>query len=335
LKEFMKLKLGTDNLDALRAKSAPLRLAGERVGITWNTARKMVNTVKSHCLAELARAQRKGDGMVEEIFTAYFQRGEDINDADVLCRLAEKVGVDGARACLESGTYRAGVQACYESAVRSGVTSVPHFTIRVGVAEPSRFSGAQSPEVIQGVLWQLVQAAEVPLGSRVRVGGRVEGDVVAFQGAEGEQGCFVVKPLHSPRPGGDNVDLIRSSKHNLEVLRTIPLGSEVQLGGLMAADLNGQKGQVVKYHTGTGRFEVRLVGDAGATKALRGDNLTVLRTLLPGDEVILDGLKAAHLNGQKAEVLGYLTDKERFELRLHSNGEVKAIQGERLQRVSE
>lgn len=331
LKDFMKLKFGTDDTDALRKKSEPLRQAGERVGITWNKERRMVNTVNSHCLAELAHTQNRGDAMVSEIFAAYFERGEDIHDTGVLCRLAEKVGVSGAKQCLESGTYRSSVQAFHNTALQSGITSVPHFTIRVGAAEPSRFSGAQSLELFQGVIWQLLQVADIPLGSRVRVNDKLEGDVVGFQGADGDQGCFVVKP----RDAAITADAIRASKDKIEVVKAIPPGAEVELGGLSVAELNGRKGQVVRYWGDKGRFEVRLMGDEGAPKALRGDNLTVVRALLPGDVVVLDGLKAAHLNGQRAEVLGYAADKERFEVRFHSDGQVKAVQGDKLRAMSD
>lgn len=333
MKDFLKFKFGTDDTDAIRKKSEPLRHAGERVGISWNKERKMVNTINSHCLAELAHAQNKGHAMVSELFAAYFERAEDINDTSVLCRLADKIGVTGAKACIESGSYRPGVQTFYESAFKTGITSVPHFTIRVGSAEPSRFSGAQSLELFHSIVGQLLHIADIPLGSRVLINGKVEGDVVGFQGGEGD--CFVVKPLDSADPGKGSAGHIRASKDKLELVRAIPPGSEVELGGLTAAELNGQRGQVVRYHGDKGRFEVRLMGEAGATKALRGDNLTVLRTFLPGDVVVVDGLKAAHLNGQKAEVLGYLADKERFEVRFHSDGQVRAIQGDKLQRPSD
>lgn len=330
MKDFLKLKFGTDDTDAIRKKSEPLRQAGERVGIAWNKERKMVNTVNSHCLAELAHTQNKGHAMVSELFAAYFERGEDINDVGVLCRLADKMGVTGAKPCLEAGNYRPGVQAFYESTFKMGITSVPHFTIRVGAAEPSRFSGAQSLELFHSILGQLLQVAEAPLGSRVRISGRAEGDVVGFQGGEGD--CFVIRPLGASGPGDGG--LVRASREKLEVLQVIPPGSEVELGGLTAAELNGFRGQVVRYHGDKGRFEVRLMGDAaGATKALRGNNLTLVRAFLPGDAVILDGLKAAHLNGQVAEVLGYVAEKERFEVRLRSDGQVKAIQAERLQAI--
>lgn len=333
MRDFLKMKFGTSDTDELRRRSEPLRQAGERVGIKWNKERKMVNTVDSHCLAELAHAQGKGDAMIGELFSAYFERGEDINDVGVLCTLADKVGVSGARPCLELGKYRAGVLGGYEAAFKSGITSVPHFTLRVGAAEPARFSGAQSLEAFAGIISQLLQVAELPSGSRVRLDGKADGDVVSFQGTEGDRGCFVVKLLDRGMPSDGSAGLVHVPRDRLEAVWAFPPGAEVELKGLSAAELNGRRGEVVRHHGERGRFEVRLRGEAGSTKALRGDNLAVLRTLLPGDVVELGGLKAAHLNGQRGEVLGYLPDTERFEVRLHADGQVKAIQGEKLQNV--
>mmetsp|Transcript_98368 Transcript_98368/g.219668 ORF Transcript_98368/g.219668 Transcript_98368/m.219668 type:complete len:347 (+) Transcript_98368:302-1342(+) len=335
LKDFMKAKYGTVDTDELRKKSEPLKKAGESVGITWNKERKMVNTVSSHCLVELAHAQGKGDAMVSEVFRAYFEDGDDIGDKGVLCSLAARVGVEGAAACLAGGAVRQAVSVAHNAAITSGVTSVPHFTIRAGSAEPVRFAGAQSQEFFSHVISRLMHVAGCPSGTRVRLlGGQgqtepVQGDVVSI-----ESDHFAVKLVDgaATSAAGGSGGLVRAPRDRLEVLRAIPPGSEVELAGLSVAELNGRKGEVVRYHGEKGRFEVRLFGEAsGATKALRGDNLQIVRTFSPGDEMVLGGLKTESLNGQRGEVLGYLAEKGRFEVRLRASGEVKAIQGENLQ----
>ena len=54
-----------------------------------------------------ARAQGAGDAFYERVFRAYFQEEQDIGDVDVLCALAQEVGLDAAalRRVLEDGTY--------------------------------------------------------------------------------------------------------------------------------------------------------------------------------------------------------------------------------------
>lgn len=331
MKEFMKIKFGTQDIDAIRAKlsKSPLNQFAENVGITFNKERKMVNSVKSHCLTELAHAQGKGDAMAEELFNAYFIKGEDVNDVSVLCRLADKVGVTDAKQCLESNAFRDHVLNEWQTAQRSGVTSVPYFTIRVGSTEPVRFSGSQTPEWFAETIAKLVKVSEVPLGSRVRINGKVEGEAVGFQGDQG--GDFMIRMLDAPAANGANNSIVRAPREQLEVLWSITPGAEVELHSLKSEELNGQLGQVVNYHPDKGRFEVRLAADAnGATKALRGDNLKILRAILPGDEVELQGLSTVALNGLRGEVITYLPDKGRFEVRLQEQRQVKAIRPDNL-----
>lgn len=333
LKEFMKIKFGTQDLDVIREKTSksPLNGFAENVGITFNKERKMVNTVKSHCLTELAHTQGRGDAMAEELFNAYFIRGEDVGDVSVLCCLAEKVGVTGAKACLDSDVYRDQVLTEWQSTQRAGVTSVPYFTIRVSSQSPVRFSGAQNPEWFAEMLMKLVKVSEVPLGSRVRINGKAEGEAVGFQ----DTGEFMIRLVDSPEAAAGNSNaIVRASREQLDILWTVTPGAAVELHGLKSQELNGRRGEVVNYHPDKGRFEVRLRGESeGATKALRGDNLHVLQALLPGDQVELHSLSSTALNGQKGEVQTYLPDKGRFEVRLQLERQVKAIRPENLRRV--
>jgi len=329
MEDLAKSKYGTADIDVIRERSKPLKDAGEKVGISWNKERRFVNTIDSHCLVELARSQGKDDAMIEEIFNAYFQRGEDISKKHVLCKLAEKVGVSGSTPCLDGGALRSHVANVHNFTIKSGITSVPHFTIRVGCNPPVRFSGAQSLEQFRHILTGLWRSAQIPDGCRVQVSGKSEGEVVGMQGSD-----YRVKLLD----GAAGRDFVQAAWEQLVVLKPIPLGAEVELGGLTgAAELNGSRGEVVAYHADKGRFEVRLLSGSGSvtTKALRADNLTVVRALMPGDRVVMDGLRTESLNGQLGEVVGFLPDKGRFEVYLSSTGQVKAIQGSNLQTVAQ
>jgi predicted DsbA family dithiol-disulfide isomerase len=55
-------------------------------------ARRLVNTFAAHKL--LTKAGDKQTALKLALFAAYFQRGEDVSDADVLLDIAESVGLD-------------------------------------------------------------------------------------------------------------------------------------------------------------------------------------------------------------------------------------------------
>ena len=108
------------------------------------------NTFDAHRLTHLARARGVEDAVVERLFAATFVEGEPIGDRDTLVRLAAEAGLDVAEAAsaLDSGAYAEEVRADERQAAALGITAVPFFVVdrTYGV------SGAQSPEVLRGVL---------------------------------------------------------------------------------------------------------------------------------------------------------------------------------------
>ena len=58
----------------------------------------MVNTFDAHRLAHHAKSQGLGNEMHERLMRAQLIEGENLGDVDTLVRLAEDIGVEGARA---------------------------------------------------------------------------------------------------------------------------------------------------------------------------------------------------------------------------------------------
>jgi len=129
-----------------------VRAAGqsEDIAFAFEAMTRTPNTIASHRLIRHARTAAKGancqDGVVQALFDAYFLRGENIGDLDVLCAAAETGGLDAeaARAFLESDAEDEEVRAEDLGARRAGINGVPCFIFNGRHA----LSGAQPPEVL-------------------------------------------------------------------------------------------------------------------------------------------------------------------------------------------
>ncbi|TWG79429.1 putative dithiol-disulfide isomerase involved in polyketide biosynthesis [Bacillus subtilis J27] len=95
----------------------------------------------------------KGHEYNTRVFQAFFQEGQNIGDIDILTKLAEEVGLDGAafKSALETRTYqdvqRQALKHAYEEA---DITAVPTFiigdTVIPGAAGKDVFEKAISDE---------------------------------------------------------------------------------------------------------------------------------------------------------------------------------------------
>ncbi len=115
----------------------------------------MVNTFDAHRLTHHAKAQGLGGEMHERLMRAQLVEGETVNDVDTLVRLAEDIGVEGAREVLTSDRYTSDVEADIREARLLGATGVPFFVLdrKYGV------SGAQPVEVFASALRQALEGS--------------------------------------------------------------------------------------------------------------------------------------------------------------------------------
>jgi predicted DsbA family dithiol-disulfide isomerase len=127
-------------------------MAFERIG-------RMPNTFLGHRLLHHARQAGVQHELADNLFTAYFERGEDVGALEVLVDEAESVGLNRAEtaAYLASDAGTDEVRREIERASMIGVTGVPCFVFAGAYALP----GAQEPEVIA----QVIERAKVRLGS--------------------------------------------------------------------------------------------------------------------------------------------------------------------------
>jgi predicted DsbA family dithiol-disulfide isomerase len=112
-----------------RAWSDSVSPLAERLGVTMRFPPVKPRTRRSHEAAHWARAQNRFEDYHDEIFRAYFERGEDIGNVDVLIIVAQELGLDGysLRQALNSHEFAAGVLADEREAARLGVSGVPAF----------------------------------------------------------------------------------------------------------------------------------------------------------------------------------------------------------------
>jgi predicted DsbA family dithiol-disulfide isomerase len=132
---------------------------GAKEGIEFDFAaiRRAPNTLDSHRLIRWAALTGAQDEVVERLFAAYFENGEDIGDIRVLADIADVCGMDGAQVAdmLESDQDLGLVEREDQLAREMGVTGVPAMIFANKVA----VSGAREPEVLAMVIDKAMEMA--------------------------------------------------------------------------------------------------------------------------------------------------------------------------------
>ena len=126
-----------------------LRETARQAGIEMIAPPVVANTFKAHEATEFAK---EGGGLPQfhrAVFAAYWERGENIGDEEVLCRLADECGLDGGalRAALADGRYAGRVEEQMGWARAAGLGGVPTFVFN----EKFALVGAQEYEVFADV----------------------------------------------------------------------------------------------------------------------------------------------------------------------------------------
>jgi predicted DsbA family dithiol-disulfide isomerase len=149
--EFYERRLG--GKDAVRARQAQVNAAATHAGVAIEFARIAIfpNTARGHRLVALAQASLDAAGqerLLDRLFAAYFQRGEDIGDVRTLTAIAAEQGLepDATRAALVSTARVPGPH---------GIDGVPHFVFN----ERHALSGAHPAEVLHAAMREAVEHA--------------------------------------------------------------------------------------------------------------------------------------------------------------------------------
>lgn len=145
-RRYLELKFGgPDNAKRIYDR---VREAGREEGIAFvfDDISRTPNTIASHSLIRFASQRTKTDAAVSALFDAYFLRGEDIGDSDVLVAAAAAAGLDEAeaRSYLESGEDAESIRSEDAHARKAGIQGVPTFVLDNKYV----LSGAHPPEVL-------------------------------------------------------------------------------------------------------------------------------------------------------------------------------------------
>ena len=134
--------------------------AKEGIEFDFTAIRRAPNTLDSHRLIRWAALTGAQDEVVERLFAAYFENGEDIGDVRILADIADVSGMDGAQVAdmLESDQDTALVEREDQLAREMGVTGVPAMIFANKVA----VSGAREPEVLTMVIDKALELAAQP-----------------------------------------------------------------------------------------------------------------------------------------------------------------------------
>lgn len=134
--------------------SEMIRARGAELGFTFGQRERIYNTFDAHRLLHWAGEQGLQRELKMALFDAYFTRGDNPGDHEVLARLAGQVGLDPAEAAriLASDDYAAEVREREQFFQRAGIHSVPAIII----SQRHLISGGQPPEVFEQALRDIV-----------------------------------------------------------------------------------------------------------------------------------------------------------------------------------
>ncbi|MCO6384890.1 DsbA family oxidoreductase [Oceanicola sp. 502str15] len=154
LRDHLAAKYGTTPEGSRKAR-ARLTELGAALGFEFNYAddMRMVNTFRAHQLIDWAGEHGKAHDMKLALFAAFFTRREDLNDTEVLAKVAGRIGLDrdAALAVLESGALAKDVRDSEQFWTSRGITGVPAMLFE----RQYLMTGAQGEETYARILQEL------------------------------------------------------------------------------------------------------------------------------------------------------------------------------------
>jgi predicted DsbA family dithiol-disulfide isomerase len=153
---YMRMKFGEDPNKIVEMYKL-IAAEGVKDGIEFDFAsiQRRPNTLDSHRLIRWAEGHGVQDEVVERLFIAYFENGEDIGDIRVLADIADISGMDGVVTAqmLEEGTDLELVAREDQIAREMGVTGVPAMIFGGKLA----VSGARESQVLVSVIDRVME----------------------------------------------------------------------------------------------------------------------------------------------------------------------------------
>ena len=157
--EFYRQRLGSEQAVRLRQAQVQQAAAAAGVDIALAAIARMPNTADAHrllaCAANLGTAAQR-DALLERLFAAYFQHGEDLGDGASLLAIAASCGFEPVQL---AASLRGDASPFVGADAGMGAHGVPYFVFarRLAVA------GAQPAEVLLGAMVEaLAHSARQP-----------------------------------------------------------------------------------------------------------------------------------------------------------------------------
>ena len=168
IKEHLIKKYGPSAAERFNDPNSHLKKMGREVGIEFTTNRKAVNTMRAHAVMEYMKSKDNdlANDFMEEMYEEYFVQGVDLNDPNVLIRIATQErykpifrdGENQVREAMADDKLAEVAQQDYSNKRKYGVSGVPFFMVHPNKGgRPVAFSGAYPVDIIAE---QLEQAAE-------------------------------------------------------------------------------------------------------------------------------------------------------------------------------
>lgn len=139
------------SLEQAKEMNAHVTNMAKEVGLNYDFDKAIVaNSLKAHCLIQLAKTKNKGNEIEEHLFKAYFTEGKNVDDEKTLVELGKEIGLEESevRLALRDLNYLSEVDKDIREAQQIGVRGVPFFVIdrKYGI------SGAQPESVFTETL---------------------------------------------------------------------------------------------------------------------------------------------------------------------------------------
>jgi predicted DsbA family dithiol-disulfide isomerase len=161
LKEHLVKKYGAAAVAGFNSPDSHLNKAGRRVGINFNSTRKVIPTLRCHALMEITKEKfgnEKGNLLMEAMFVRYFEKAENVHTVPKLKEIYSELGLTWSDEIDEA----LGKDSNYSKRVIEGdrmvksqlrVSGVPFFIFdRNDGSRPVALSGAQPAEVLREAL---------------------------------------------------------------------------------------------------------------------------------------------------------------------------------------
>tara|TARA_B110001452_G_C15235349_1_gene427721 strand:+ start:1365 stop:2009 length:645 start_codon:yes stop_codon:yes gene_type:complete len=152
-REYLEAKFGGQK-EAIEVYSNIDKTATETgLSLNFGGIKRTPNTIDAHRLIHWAGIEGRQNSIIDRLFKAYFQEGQDISEHSVLTRIASAAGMDQdvVRSLLKSDADKEDIKARDTDARKRGIQGVPAFV----VANEYVIQGAQTIDIWDNIIKEI------------------------------------------------------------------------------------------------------------------------------------------------------------------------------------